>query len=230
MHLEYLIFNIIVISGPLLFGSFRPFYFLDRLRDALISAGIIAIPYIIWDALVTGTHWMFNSQYTLDFRIAHLPIEEWMFFITVPVACLFTWEMILRRSKNASTAFGKKLRSLIIILPVISIWFFLSGKEYTGLVFIFITLGIFLDMYFKTNLVLKKQFYVYMVLIIFFTLIFNGYLTWRPVVLYGESYQMGFRIFTIPIEDFGYGISFLFLVTIVYEKIKNASLKMVKKV
>jgi len=60
MQLEYLIFNIIVISGPLLFGSFKKFYFLDRWRDAMISAGIVAIPYIVWDALVTDRHWMFN--------------------------------------------------------------------------------------------------------------------------------------------------------------------------
>jgi lycopene cyclase domain-containing protein len=138
--------------------------------------------------------------------------------------------MILKRSENSSTVFGKIVRYLAYVLPVIGVWFFLSGKEYTGLVFIFIALGIFLDLYFKTDLVFKKQFYIYLALIVLFILLFNGYLTWRPVVLYGESYQLGFRIFTIPIEDFGYGISFLFLVTIVYEKIKNTSLMMVKRV
>ena len=71
MHLEYLIFNIIVISGPLFFGSFQHFYFVDRWRDTLISAGIVAVPYIIWDVLVTDRHWMFNSEYTLNFRLAH---------------------------------------------------------------------------------------------------------------------------------------------------------------
>ena len=230
MNLEYLIFNIIVISGPLLFGFFRPFYFLDRWRDVLISASIVAIPYIIWDALAADIHWMFNSKYTLNFRLAHLPIEEWLFFLTVPAACLFTWEMILKRSKNSATNFGKILRYLAIALPLMGLWLLLSGTVYTGLVFIFIALGIFLDMYFKTNLVFQKQFYFYLAMIVLFTLIFNGYLTWRPVVLYGESYQLGFRIFTIPIEDFGYGISLLFLVTIVYEKIKNRSLRMIKRI
>jgi lycopene cyclase domain-containing protein len=224
MHLEYLIFNFIVISGPILFGSFRQFYFADRWRDTLISAGIVAIPYIIWDALVTNRHWMFNSHYTLNFRLAQLPIGEWMFFLTVPAACIFTWEMILKRSDNSSTSFGKTARNLSYVLPVIGVWLFLIGKEYTGLVFIIISLAVFLDMYFKTDLVFQKRFYVYLVLIIFFTLIFNGYLTWRPVVLYGESYQLGLRIFTIPIEDFGYGFSLIFLVTVVYERIKRKSL------
>ena len=48
-------------------------------------------------------------------------------------------------------------------------------------------------------------------------LIFNGYLTWRPVVLYSEAYQLNIRIFTIPIEDFGYGYALILLCTILYE-------------
>jgi len=223
MQLEYLIFNIIVISGPLLFGSFQKFYFMDRWRDTLISASIVAIPYIVWDALVTDTHWIFNPQYTLNIRLAHLPIEEWLFFLTVPAACLFTWEMILKRSDNSFTEFGKIVRYLAYVLPVIGVWLFLSGKEYTGLVFFFIALAVFVDMYFKTDLVFQKRFYLYLALITLFIMIFNGYLTWRPIVLYGESYQLGFRIFTIPIEDFGYGFSLLFLCTVVYERIRRIS-------
>jgi hypothetical protein len=41
------------------------------------------------------------------------------------------------------------------------------------------------------------------------------------VVLYGEAYQLGWRVGTIPIEDFGYGISLIFLVTVFYEKFKK---------
>jgi lycopene cyclase domain-containing protein len=224
MQLEYLIFNIVIISGPILIGSFKQFYFLDRWRDTLISASIVAIPYIIWDTLVTDKHWMFNSHYTLNFRLAHLPIEEWMFFLTVPSACLFTWEMILKRSDVSRIDFGKMVRYMAFVLPIIGVWLFLGGKEYTGLVLIFIALAVFLDMYYATNLVYQKRFYLYLALIIVFTIIFNGYLTWRPVVTYGESYQIGLRIFTIPIEDFGYGISLIFLCTIVYEKLKSIKL------
>jgi lycopene cyclase domain-containing protein len=225
MKLEYLTFNIIVFTGPLLFGSFQRFYFLDRWRDTLISVFIIAVPFIIWDVLVTDKHWMFNPQYTLNYRIAHLPIEEWLFFFTVPSACLFTWEMIIKRYDGSRVKFGKAIRYLAFVLPAIGAWLFLSGIQYTGLVFIFIALAVFLDQYLKTDLIFQKRFYLYLALIIFFTLIFNGYLTWRPVILYGESYQLGLRIFTIPVEDFGYGISLLFLCTILYERLKNKPLK-----
>jgi lycopene cyclase domain-containing protein len=52
-------------------------------------------------------------------------------------------------------------------------------------------------------------------------LVFNGYLTWRPVVLYGEAYQLGLRIYTIPIEDFGYGYALILLCRILYEFLKR---------
>jgi lycopene cyclase domain-containing protein len=211
----------IVITGPLIFGSLKQFYFWDQWKRVFFSVVIIAIPFLIWDALVTGKHWMFNPQYTMNFRLANLPIGEWLFFITVPIACLFTWEMIIRRNDNSKIRFGKILQYAAFIMPIIGIWLFAIGKQYTGLVFIFLSLAIFLDYYLKTELIFQKRFYLYLFFIIFFTLIFNGYLTWRPVVLYGESFQLGFRVFTIPIEDFGYGISLLFMCTSIFEKLKS---------
>jgi lycopene cyclase domain-containing protein len=224
MKSEYLIFNIIVIAGPLIFGSLKPFYFLDRWRAVLISSIIVGVPFIIWDSLVTGKHWMFNKLYTLDFRLVHLPIGELLFFITVPSACLFTWEMIKRRSEDSYSGFGRIIRYSAFVRPLFGLWLFATGKQYTGLVFIFLTMAIFLDYYLKTDLLFQKRFYLYVIMIILLTLIFNGYLTWRPVVLYGESYQIGFRVFTIPIEDFGYGLSLLFMCTSIYEKLKAKKL------
>lgn len=196
----------------------------------MISSIIVAVPFIIWDSLVTGKHWMFNELYTLDFRLAHLPIEELLFFITVPLACLFTWEMIKRKSEDSYFGLGRIIRYSAFVMPAIGLWLFAVGKQYTGLVLIFLTVAIFLDYYLKTELVFQKRFYFYVFMIIVFTLLFNGYLTWRPVVLYGESYQIGFRIFTIPIEDFGYGLSLLFMCTSIYEKLKEKPLVGIQKV
>jgi len=224
MKTEYLLFNIIVITGPLIFGSLQRFYFLDRWREALVSAVIVGIPFIIWDSLVTDKHWMFNPEYTMNIRFAHLPIGELLFFLTVPSACLFTWEMILKRSEGSRVIFGKILRYGAFVMPVIGLWLFVIGKQYTGLVFTSVALAIFLDYYLKTDLVFQRRFYLYISLIIIFTLVFNGYLTWRPVVLYGETYQVGFRVFTIPIEDFGYGLSLLIMCTVLYERFKTKRL------
>jgi lycopene cyclase domain-containing protein len=230
MKSEYFIFNIIILAGPIIFGSIKKFYFFNRWPKALVSAFIVGIPFIIWDSLVTNKHWMFNTDYTLNLRLAHLPLEEWLFFLTVPSACIFTWEMILTRSNGSQISFGKIIRYGAFGMPVVGFWLFAIGKEYTGLVFISISVAIFLDYYLKTDLVFQKRFYLYLFFIFLFTLIFNGYLTWRPIVLYGESYQIGFRIFTIPVEDFGYGLSLLLMCTVIYERIKTQSFWGLKKV
>lgn len=221
MRYEYLIFNLIVLSGPLFFGLLKPFYFVHKWIYALISIVIVGIPYIIWDSIVTGAHWMFNENYIIGLNFLNLPVEEWLFFITVPFACLFSWEMIIQRSENYKIEKMKRVRQALYFLPIPGFYLFFTGLEYTGLVFAFLTIAIVIDQILETDLFLRKQFYFYVLMIIGFTLVFNGFLTWRPVVLYGESYQVGFRVFTVPIEDFGYGISMLYLNTIVYEKLKS---------
>jgi lycopene cyclase domain-containing protein len=219
MKTEYLIFNILVFTGPFFLGLLKPFRF-KYWAEASLSIFLVMIPYIVWDAIVTGYHWMFNESYVLGIYLAKLPIEEWLFFITVPFACLFTWEMIIRRVDLKTLSFLRKLRNVVYILPLVGALLFLQGRQYTGLVFIFLSLAVFLDIYLKTDLLLQTRFYRYLLLIIIFTLVFNGYLTWRPVVLYGQIYQLDFRVFTIPIEDFGYGISLMYLNTIIFEKLK----------
>ena len=228
MHYEYLIFNIIVIAGPLIFGMLKPYYFIHRWRNAFISIIVVGTPFIIWDSLVTGTHWMFNQAYILGIYFFNLPLEEWLFFLTVPFACLYTWEMISKHSNDQSIEKIKHVRKWLYLMIIPGIVLFAYGLEYTGLVFIFLTISVLIDQILKTDLIVKKRFYYFLAMIIGFTLIFNGFLTWRPVVLYGEEFQIGFRIITIPIEDFGYGIALLFLNTSIFEKLnrmKQASLK-----
>jgi len=218
---EYLIFNIIVFAGPLLFGAMRPFYFINKWKYTIVPILIPAIFFLIWDSIVADSHWHFNDKYVLGITLFNLPIEEILFFISVPFACLFTWEMIIRRSEVKELMWISKIRRYLYLLIPIGIWFFISGKHYTGLAISFLGLAVLLDQLLNTNIILQKRFYLYLLLVLLFTLIFNGYLTWRPVVTYGVQYQLGFRIFTIPIEDFVYGTALIFMNTSIYQNIIN---------
>jgi lycopene cyclase domain-containing protein len=218
LNFEYLIFNAIVISGPAFFGSLKCCYIWKHWKQIIIAIVIPAIPFLLWDALVTGAHWHFNPLYVSGIKIINLPIEEILFFITVPFACLFTWEMIIRRVKEKQIELHGLRLFLYLALPA-GIYFFSIGKQYTGLTLSFIFLANLVDQYLKTNLLFDKRFYFYLLLIVIFTLIFNGYLTWRPVVTYGVEYQLDFRIITIPVEDFFYGISLLWMNTSLYKRL-----------
>jgi lycopene cyclase domain-containing protein len=205
----------VVVSGPAFFGSLKCCYIWNHWKQMLIAIVIPAIPFLLWDVFVTGTHWHFNSKYVSGIKIINLPIEEILFFITVPFACLFTWEMIIRRAKE-KTLNLKWLRIVLYLALPAGIYFFAVGKQYTGLTLSFLFLANLLDQFLKTNLLYNKRFYFYLLLIVIFTLIFNGFLTWRPVVTYGVEYQLDFRIITIPVEDFFYGIALLFMNTSLY--------------
>lgn len=222
MNFEYFIFNAVVISGPAFFGSLKCCYIWNHLKQILIAIAIPAIPFLLWDAFVTGTHWHFNPEYVSGIKIINLPIEEVLFFITVPFACLFTWEMIIRRVKEKQIEM-QWLRLLLYLALPAGIYFFLIGKQYTGLTLSFIFLANLVDQFLRSNLLYDLRFYFYLLLIVIFTLIFNGYLTWRPVVTYAAEYQLDFRIITIPVEDFFYGISLLWMNTSFYKWLLNNS-------
>lgn len=82
-------------------------------------------------------------------------------------------------------------------------------KEYTLLALISALLALILDLILKTKLFKSKKFWVFWAVMFVLMFIVNGYLTWRPVVLYGESYFLGIRLFTIPLEDFLYGFGLI---------------------
>lgn len=64
-------------------------------RHALAATGIVAVPFIVWDVIVTEAgHWSFSDTYTTGIRIINLPFEEVLFFMTVPLAAVLVWETV----------------------------------------------------------------------------------------------------------------------------------------
>jgi len=82
-------------------------------------------------------------------------------------------------------------------------------KEYTLLAVIGAFVAIALDLLLRTNLVRQLRFWIFWGAMGVMTFIINGYLTWRPIVMYGESFFLGVRIFTIPVEDFLFGFALI---------------------
>ena len=218
MKYEYLLFNLIVIVGPVLSQFNRQIKHISRWRVKLLTNGIIMVPYVIWDVLVTDSHWWFNEAYTLDFRLLGLPIEEWFFFITVPFGCLLVWETLPNTRLSTQLRPLRYVRAVLYATLPIGIAVFSIGRQYTGLVLCCFGLAGLLDTLLSTNLLLRPKTYLYLAIVAGLILVFNGYLTARPVVLYGEAYQSGYRILTIPVEDFGYGFTLVLFNAILYEK------------
>lgn len=221
MKFEYLLLNVLIVCGPLLMSFEKQVRFVNKWRFALPAIAIVAVPFLVWDVLVTGRHWRFNTDYTLDMRIAGLPLEECLFFFTVPFAALFMWETIKFYFPAKHSARLQYVGYILLLGAVRGIVLIIHGKEYTGLMLIALACAALLDIVLQTGLFVQTRLLIFLAALFVVTLIFNGYLTARPIVLYDEQYQLGVRLGTIPIEDFGYGFSLVLLVTSFYEKLQT---------
>ncbi len=221
-HLEYIFFNVLVLAGPLLFSFDRKLRFVKRWRSAVIAILSVMPAFIVWDWLVTGRHWWFNPVYTAGTLIGPLPLGEWLFFLTVPFASLFVWEVLRHYHPLGAEPqpIYHPLWLALFALPVV--WALQSGKEYTALVLFAFTATAFLDLTMGGKVLARRNTVAYAILLAGLMLLFNGYLTARPVVLYEARYQVDVRIWSIPIEDFLYGYTLLLGCTSVYEKSRGA--------
>jgi lycopene cyclase domain-containing protein len=220
MKFEYLLFNLVVIAGPLAYSFEKTINFRQYWREAFGGIAGSLLVYVVWDSAVTNRHWYFNPIYMFDVRLFKLPIEEWLFFITVPYACLFVREVLKIVVKNHIVRGLEWVRAGLFALLPIGILIFQTGKEYTGLVLIAFGAVAFLDRQLRTNTLLQTRTYIFLASVIGFTFVFNMYLTARPLLIYASAYQLDFRIITIPIEDFGYGLTHIALCNIIYEYFK----------
>jgi lycopene cyclase domain-containing protein len=89
--------------------------------------------------------------------------------------------------------------------------------EYTTLSAASIIVVIVLDRLLGTRLMQGFQFWIFVAVMFGFKTIVNGYLTWRPVVEYGEEFQLGIRLLTIPLEDYLYGFGLMGVSVVLWE-------------
>ncbi|WP_233884517.1 lycopene cyclase domain-containing protein [Tenacibaculum piscium] len=226
----YLLLNLGSLSIPLGYSIFeKKFHFIQHFKSALISISLVALPFIIWDAVFAQMGvWGFNTDYYLGIKLFKLPIEEWLFFFCIPYACLFTHEVLkylapqFKLSKTPTV-----LLSFLLILITFLLLIFNFGKWYTTVNFIlFIVLMLFS---LKNNLSeLQAYFPSFLVILIPF-LLTNGILTGsfieQPVVWYNNAENLNFRIFTIPIEDVFYAFTLLFSVQLIFNHLKKSNKK-----
>jgi lycopene cyclase domain-containing protein len=76
---------------------------------------------------------------------------------------------------------------------------------------------VLLDHVLGTRVTTRRSFWVTIAIMFFFKIPSNGYLTWRPIVIYNPEYFLGIRLGTIPVEDFFYGFGLITLTLVLWE-------------
>lgn len=215
MNSLYLWLNIGSITVPLLYSFHPKLQLYKKFHWLLLSLVLTMSVFIPWDVIFTiNGIWGFNSDYFLGFEIFNLPLEEWLFFICIPFACVFTHYAILLYFPNLKL---NKVATKAISISLVLILFILTltnyNKWYTLVNF---SLAIALTwLVYKYNPKLLQHFQLTFLVMLIPFFIVNGVLTgsWidNQVVWYNDAENLGIRMGTIPIEDSIYAYSMILM-------------------
>ena len=225
----YILINFGAISIPF-FASFDSRLRFDKQWKFLFPATLLTmLVFIPWDMLKTSLAvWGFNPRYLIGFYIGNLPIEEWLFFIAIPYACLFTYHSLNYLIKQDYLGKYADRITLILAIFLLIVGLLNLGRLYTSVTFIS-TGGFLLFHRFVIKGVYMGRFYLmyFVTLIPFF--IVNGLLTGsfipEEVVFYDNKQNLGLRIGTIPVEDMVYGLLMLLMNVSWYEYFRKTNSK-----
>ena len=95
-------------------------------------------------------------------------------------------------------------------------------KEYTLLAIISVMLTLLLCRKSPARLLERKEFYLFMLVILFFKFMVNGYLTASLIVVYNPRFFLNVRVGSIPVEDFLFGFSMVTLTILLWEHFKKS--------
>lgn len=205
----YILINFLTIIICFIFSFDRRIQFNKHFAAFLKASIVVAIPFIAWDIAFTKMGvWWFNEMYTLSYRIAGLPIEEWFFFICIPFSCVFTYFCL---DKFFNLNWANRFNNLLVwgTVAICSIIGLLFYQNIYTLVTALLTVGTVLYLHYiaKVSWIGKASF-VYLCLMPGFFMV-NGVLTGTglesPIVNYNTEQILNIRILTIPVEDAVYG-------------------------
>jgi len=225
MKATYLLVDLFTILVPFAF-SFHPKIKFHKVFIPFAKANLLAaVLFLTWDAFFTYKGvWSFNEQYISGIHLMNLPVEEVLFFVCIPFACVFTFHCsyLLFNVNGKGKGFSISIDLFILLLFITGIIFL--QKAYTAATFISTSILLFvLKHYFKVNW-LGQFFAVYPFLLIPFFIV-NGILTGtgpdQPVVLYNDAENLNIRLATIPLEDVFYGMELLLLNIFLFQKFKT---------
>jgi len=220
----YLLINLGSILGPFFLSFDKKVAFYKSWGPLFGGIGIAGGAFIIWDIFFTEWGiWSFNPKYLSGISAFGLPLGEWLFFLTIPYACVFIYAcMNAYVKKDYLGAHAKTInRVLALVLLVMGIIFW--DRMYTAVTFILTGIYLLLHSEVWKSPWMGRFYMGYMVSLVPF-LIVNGMLTAFPVVQYNDLENLATRIYTIPVEDTMYMLLLLLLTTHFFEIFKARQL------
>jgi lycopene cyclase domain-containing protein len=207
----YLLINFLTIVFPVALSFDKRVAFYKSWKYIWPGMAITGLFFLVWDILFTVKGvWSFNPKYILSINIYQLPLEEVLFFLTVPFACIFIYACINHYLKYMLSDMVSEVISGAMVVLSILVLIFNSQKLYPLVTFSLLLVLVVLFEYVLRRRWLNRFYIMYIVALIPFYLV-NGALTSIPVVLYSKTQTIGDRVWTIPFEDHFYLMALLLM-------------------
>jgi lycopene cyclase domain-containing protein len=221
-NFAYLLVLLGTVAVPLIFGFDKKLQFFSNFKyllPAMLFSGAI---FIILDLRFTERGiWSFTPEYLLGKNLLDLPIEEWLYFLAVPLLGTFIYEYLKQRFPG----FERPNHFLAISLGLLLVFgvagYLSRQKVYPFFIFFLITIYFGYTIFrnrFKEHF---TKFYLSFLILLIPFIIISGILTALPIIEYNPQFNLGIRLFSIPIENFA-SLFLLQLMNItIYEYLKE---------
>ncbi len=187
MKYTYLLINILTVFFPIVLSFDKKVHFYKCWKFIWPGMGITGLFFLFWDVLFTikGV-WSFNPHFITGITFFRLPIEEILFFLTVPFACIFIYKCLNYYIKwQIDNRLTRIISNLVIMLSILMLIFYYN-RIYTAITFgLLLVITLLLQYKFKAGW-LNRYYMAYLVALIPFYIV-NGLLTSIPVVFYNKS-------------------------------------------
>lgn len=208
----------------------KKIHFISKLPKYLIGLIPVFLLFLPWDIWFTALGvWGFNPDYLTGLYLVNLPVEEWLFFLAIPVASGFIYEnvkLFIPIKKKPEQIFIWFFRLVSVILAIAAI--LMSKQLYTSITFGLTSVFIAYLSWLKIPAWFYHFVIAYFIVLIPFLGI-NGALTGSftdsPVVWYNSDHIIGWRIFTIPVEDSIYNLLMMGMMVFTFEYVQRRKLK-----
>jgi lycopene cyclase domain-containing protein len=211
---------------PVLALSFdKNVHYYKKWRYLLPAIIPVAVFFIVWDVVFTVRGvWGFNESYFSGWSVFGLPVEEWLFFFTVPFACVFIYECLNFYIKRDLLAKAEPLITPLLVLTFFVVGFIFFWHTYTATTFLLSGAFLLYHYLFEPASQRSRFYLAYLVVWIPFMIV-NGVLTGgfteAPVVIYNPDEYLGFRVGSVPFDDSIYNFLMLLGVVTLFERFRR---------
>ncbi len=212
-------------AGPLLLSFDKKVRFFSYWKALFPAILIVAAGFLCWDEYFARLEiWGFTPAHLGGVYFGRLPLEECLFFLVVPYACMFVYEVIKAYFPKRKTAVFARIFGFLMVFSGMYLGITYLDNWYTASACVLSSMLI-LGLYFVGKAPWFGDFALMFSVVLLPFLAVNGFLTGmftgEPVVWYDPGHIIGFRIGTIPLEDIYYNLCMLLPVVAIYEWLKT---------